>query len=309
METLATELHKSARRNYPRRRVKVLGLNDLWQADLVEMQPYSRENKGYRYMLTCIDVLSKFAWAIPVRSKTGKDVTKGFREILKSGLAPKNLQVDRGKEFYNAEFKALMKRYGINMYSSHSELKASVVERFNRTLKTVMWKQFTRRGSYKWVNDLQDLVDSYNNTVHSTIRTKPADVTKDDEARLLELVTPVSATLVKPKFKVDDKVRISKAKKVFDKGYLQNWTNEIFVVSRVRTTTPVTYELKDSLGEAVEGTFYEQELQKTNVPDLFLVEKIIRKKRDKDGKMKYFVRWKGYDSRYDSWTDDVTSLS
>ena len=97
MDILTDELHKGARRNFPRRRVKVLGLSDLWQADLVEMQPYSRINRGYRYMLTCIDVMSKFAWAIPVRSKTGKDVPKGFAQILKTGVVPpKHLQVDKG---------------------------------------------------------------------------------------------------------------------------------------------------------------------------------------------------------------------
>ena len=112
MNILTQELHKDARRNFPRRRVKVLGLSDLWQADLVEMQPYARINKGYRYMLTCIDVMSKFAWAIPVKSKSGPDVTFAFAKILKKTdvTPPKHLQVDEGKEFYNSQFRSLMKK-------------------------------------------------------------------------------------------------------------------------------------------------------------------------------------------------------
>ena len=309
MDILTAELHRGARRNFPRRRVKVLGLSDLWQADLVEMQPYSRINRGYRYMLTCIDVMSKFAWAIPVRSKTGKDVTKGFTQILKTGVVPpKHLQVDKGKEFYNKEFQSLMKEYDIKLYSTNSEKKASVIERWNRTIKGAMWKQFTRRGNYKWVDTLKDLVDDYNDTVHSTIKMKPNQVTKEDETQLLEILNPNTINITKAKFKVGDQVRISTHKKIFDKGYLQNWTNEIFTVSKVRQTRPITYELTDASNEVVEGTFYKEELQKTRVPDLFLIEKVIRKKRDKDGKMKYYVKWKGYDSKFNSWTDDVSSL-
>ena len=128
MDTLVGELHKPARRNFPRRKVVVLGLDDLWQADLVEMIPYSKQNSGYKYLLTCINVMSKFAWAVPVKSKTGKDVTAAFKKILERTNPPKHLQVDFGKEFYNAEFKALVKSLNINMYSTHSEKKASVVE-------------------------------------------------------------------------------------------------------------------------------------------------------------------------------------
>ena len=308
MDVLATELHKQARRNFPRTKVIVLGINDLWQADLVEMQPYAKQNKGYRYLLTCINVMSKYAWAVPTKSKTGKDVTEGFRKILNDApTPPRNLQVDSGGEFYNKEFQALMKKHGINMYSTFSEKKASVVERFNRTLKSIMWKQFTRQGNYKWTHILDGLLDEYNNRVHSTIKMKPADVTESNEPTLRR--TSPNTPTKNPKFKLGDKVRISTAKKIFDKGYLQNWTNEIFVVSSVQNTEPVTYLLKDALNENVQGSFYEQELLKTTVPDFFLVEKVIRKRKGKDGKMLYLVKWKGYDSKHNSWVDSVENLS
>ncbi len=156
------ELHKPARRNYPRRKFDVRGLDETWQADLVEMQPYSKENKGYRYLLTVIDVFSKFAWARPVKTKTGEDTTAAMNSILQEGRKSKNLQVDKGKEFYNKNFEGLMKKSKIHMYSTESNLKASIIERFNRTLKNRMWKQFSLRGNYKWADILPDLLKSYN---------------------------------------------------------------------------------------------------------------------------------------------------
>ena len=153
------ELHKPARRNYPRRKFDVRGLDETWQGDLVEMQPYADENGGYRYLLTVIDVFSKFAWARPVKTKSGKDVTAAMKSILQEGRKPKLYQVDKGKEFYNQHFNSLMDESKIHMYSTESNLKASIVERFNRTLKNLMYKQFSLQGNYKWLKILPDLMD------------------------------------------------------------------------------------------------------------------------------------------------------
>ena len=105
-EQVVKELHTPARQNYRRRKFIVRGLDKTWQADLVEMQPYTRENNGYRYMLTVIDVFSKHAWAVPVKQKIGSDVTAAMEPILQQGRKPTNLQTDRGKEFYNATFQS-----------------------------------------------------------------------------------------------------------------------------------------------------------------------------------------------------------
>src|SRR5215472_15856948 len=101
------ELHKPVRHRFPRRRVVIKGLDDLWQADLVEMIPYSRENKGFKYILMVIDAFSKYLWAKPLKSKTGEEVTRAMKEILKE-RRPSNLQTDHGKEFYNSQFQSLM---------------------------------------------------------------------------------------------------------------------------------------------------------------------------------------------------------
>jgi len=142
---LVEELHVSVRKNFPRRHVIVRGYVDLWQADIVEMLLYSRFNRGHHYILTVIDMLSKYAWAVPLKSKAGNETAEVIARIIReSERCPKNLQTDIGKEFYNADVQRLVKKHGINHYSTYSVLKASVIERFNRTLKNNMWKMFTR---------------------------------------------------------------------------------------------------------------------------------------------------------------------
>ena len=158
---IVDELHKPARRNFKRRRVIIKGLDELWQADLVEMGVYSSENDNYHYLLTVIDAFSKFAWTVPLKSKSGMDVTAAMQSILKGNRTPKNLQTDDGKEFYNKFFLNLMKKYQINQYSTFSALKTSIVERFNRTFKNKMWKEFSTNGSFRWIDMIKSLTETF----------------------------------------------------------------------------------------------------------------------------------------------------
>ena len=298
---IADELHRPARKNYARRRAMVRGLDETWQADLVDMSAYARYNNGYKYLLTIIDIFSKYAWVVPTKTKSGKDVTDAMNSVLKKGRVPRKLHVDRGKEFYNSEFKALMQHYDITLYSTFSNLKASICERFNRTLKGKMWKQFSLRGTYKWTDIVNDLLFDYNNTKHRTIGMKPKDVTARNESSLLRNVygrTRVNRTR-KIKFKVGEKVRISKYKHIFEKGYTPNWTTEIFTISEVKNTDPVTYKLVDYQNRPIEGGFYQEELTKVKYPNAYLVEKIVRKHGNK-----VFVKWLGFDNSHNSWINE-----
>lgn len=301
---IATELHRPARRKYPRRRVITRGRDELWQADLVEMIPYARSNNGYKYLLTVIDVYSKFAFAEPVRAKTGALVTKAFRAIVqRSKRQPRLLQTDQGKEFYNSVFSSYLKTLGVRHYSTYSNVKASVVERFNRTLKTRMWREFTARGSYRWIELLPQLVASYNTTHHRTIGTMPSLVDKNTpRLDAIHRVVKTADPRRHPRFRKDDFVRISKHKTVFAKGYTPNWSTEIFQIDSVKLTNPVTYLLRDLRGQPIKGGFYATELQKTRFPDHYLVEKVLRRRGTK-----LYVKWLGFDSTHNSWInkDDV----
>lgn len=298
---IVNELHKPARRHYPRRHVITKGLNDLFQADLVEMIPYAHENRGHKYLLTVIDVFSKYAWAIPIKNKSTMEVTLAMEKIFKSGHIPRNLHTDSGREFFSYQFKKLMEKYGnINHYSTYSNMKASIVERFNRTLKENMWKEFSFSGKYRWINILPDLLDQYNRKKHRTIGMSPTEaLKKKNEKRLLNTVynnIKISTGVRHAKFKIGDYVRISKIKHVFAKGYWPNFTTEIFKIKKVQFTNPVTYKLEDLQERPIEGGFYEQELQKTEHPNVYLIERVLRRKDNK-----IYVKWLGFDNTYNSW--------
>lgn len=284
---LVNELHRQARRNFERRSTIMRGINVTLQADLVEMIPYAKQNNGSKYILTVINIFSKKGYARSLKNKTGKEVTKAMESILNYlGHPIKNLHVDNGKEFYNSTMKTMLKKRNINMYSTFSTKKAAIVERFNRTLKNKMWKKFSFNGSHKWVNILQSLIDEYNQSVHRTIKMKPNDVTHDDEEHLLNTVYRLNArvpshTKIKAKFKIGDHVRISKYKHIFSKGFTPNWTTEIFKIRRVQHTFPITYLLVDSRENDIQGSFYNEELLLVKNPNLFLVERIIKKKATK----------------------------
>lgn len=299
-KVLAQELHKPARRKFPRRRVTLKGLNDLYQSDLVEMGPYAKENKGMRYILTMINCFSKYAFAVPLKSKSALDVARALEPILKKHKM-KHLQTDQGKEYFNKTIGALMKKYNINLYSTFSDLKASICERFNKTLKERMWKVFTERGSYEWVSLLPNLIKQYNNSVHSTIKMRPKDVKQKHVKQILTILNQKGMNdkrkvVQTPKFKVNDSVRISKYKKVFTKGYIPNWTNEVFRIHAVKPTKPVTYILEDSKGEVLKGGFYQEELSKSSVGDVYLIEKVLKRRGNK-----VQVRWLNFDQKADSW--------
>lgn len=302
-KVLADELHAPARRRFQTRRTITLGIRDLFQADLVDMQQLSRSNKGNKYYLAVIDTFSKMGYAEPLKTKSMKDVTEAMRKILKRSGVPKNLQTDQGLEFFNKEFKSLMKENGINHYNTWTDKKAAIVERWNRTIKNKIWKMFTEENTTNWIDSLQHIVDDYNNKKHSTIKMRPVEVNKDNEFQVLERLATSKTSIKDPKFKVGDFVRLSRYKNIFEKGYTGNWTEEIFEIVKVKNTVPITYTVKDMSGEMLQGTFYELELKKTKIGDYFRIEKILQRKKMPNGIVKLKVRWKGYNKKYDSWID------
>jgi len=296
---IASELHAPARRRFRRRRVVTKHKDETWQCDLAEMIPYAKSNGGMKYILTVIDVYSKYAWAEPVAKKTGAQIVKALDRVLSQTprRKPKMIQTDAGKEFYNATFSEWCRANGIRHYSSYSHLKASVVERFNRTLKESMWRRFSAEGTRRWVGMLPALLKEYNARKHRTIGIPPERVrTKFQLAHVYDKVKPLDPR--HERFRVGDVVRISKYKRVFEKGYTPNWTTELFTVSRVHLTDPVTYTLADGRGETIAGRFYPEEMRRTRFPDHYLIEKVLRKK----GRLR-LVRWLGFSRANDSWID------
>ena len=269
------------------------------------MNAYSKENDGYKYMLTCIDVFSKYAWVRLLKNKSGLEVANAFASILAEGRVPQKLHSDRGKEFFNKHFQNLMSKNKITHFATGSELKASVVERFNRTLKSHMWRYLTAINSKRYIDVLQDIVCGYNNSHHRSIKMKPADVSKDNETIVFKTLYGVRDGLSKKtvfKYKVGDVVRISKVRGPFAKGYEENYTHEFFTISECIPRQPTVYRLKDYDGDVIQGSFYEEELQKINVSrdKAFKVEKILEKKKQGKKNM-VLVKWLGWPPKFNSW--------
>ena len=285
------------------------GLDDQWVADLVEVQPLAKYNRGIRYLLTVLDVLSKYAWVQPLKAKTGVALVKAFNKILKQGRQPNRLQTDRGTEFYNRTFQRWLKDHGIDHFSTEGDAKAAVVERFNRTLKERLYRYFTAANTLRFDDELPQLVQGYNATRHRSIGMAPQDVTWDNEEAMWKHLYEKRLKEKRPKakLKVGDRVRLNKIHRTFEKGYLPGWTEEVFVVHRVTLGPVPTYKIREWDDTPVKGTFYEPDLQKVQLSDdaLFRIEKVL--KRQKDGVL---VKWKGWPDKYNSWiaSQDVTTL-
>lgn len=299
---IVNELHRSARKHFQRVPFQMRAIDDTFQIDLIEFIPFANENNGYKYALVVIDVFSKYAWTVALKNKTGIETTKAMQSIFnESKRICKNCQSDNGKEFYNKHFSLLMKRYNINHYSTFSKLKASICERLNRTLLQKLWKKLHINGNHKWVNVLIKITAEYNNSVHRTIKMKPVDVNSTNEKQLLNTVYVRNNSLnaaVKTKFHIGDKVRLSKHKHLFEKGYTPSWTTEIFQIDKILPTEPITHILRDLLNQPIHGAFYSHELQKTDKHDVYLVEKILKKQGEK-----VFVKWLGFDKMHNSWVN------
>jgi len=300
-DIIADEVHKPIRKPDRFRHVEVSKVNDIWSADLVDLKMYKGSNDGYQYLLTVIDLKSRFAWCEAMKNKTGKETMEAFERIFKRVKAkPHKIWVDQGSEFYNKEVKAFLDP--IELYHTYDDKKAVVIERFNRTLKELMFKQMTKKGTRDWVNMLQLLVSTYNNRVHRSIKMTP----KEAYEHPVVLDNEMKYDNEKPKFKVGDRVRIQYKRSVFDKGYFPNWTYELFTVAEVLHKDPIVYKIKDDEGELIEGTFYSNELLKSaQKGDVYMVEKVL-KKRTVKGVKQSFVKYIGFDDSKNAWVNDDT---
>ncbi len=288
-------LHQPTRKRFPTRRYLVRGLDSQWQADLVEMQQYERINGGYRYILTVVDVFSRYAWTRAVKRKTGIDVSDALESILHEGRKPTYLQTDQGLEFYNHHVTNMLKKYQVELFSVYSQHKAALVERFNRTLKGKMYRAFTHFGNYKWLDILSKLTKSYNKSHHRSIGCAPIEVTKENETDIwIRQYGNVKKAKGTSKFKLDDRVRISKQSNVFTRGFYPNWQEEVFTVHAVNTKyNPVTYKIRDYKNEVIQGSFYKYELQRVEDDEVYRIEKVIRT-RGTGARKEALVKWLGY---------------
>ena len=305
---LADELHKPVRHNFPKRYVFVRDMDHIWGADLVDMKSFAKDNDGFKYILMIIDVFSKYGWAVPLKFKSASATKAGLETVLSSGVVPKKIWADKGTEFYNQILKQYLKKQNIDLYSTENEEKCSVIERWNRTIKTQLWKYFTANGTHRYIDILQPLIDKYNSTKHRSIGFTPLDarkpanhgqVFKNLYYKKVKTLLNIPQTSRKPKFHVGEKVRLAVQKDLFEKSYIINWSDRIYTIKEVKNTLPYTYTVEDERGVEHKGRFYESELQKNN-DERFRIEKVSDWKTEK-GKRYGLIKWIGYDDTHNSW--------
>ena len=263
---LAKEVFSPQITKFKRRRIIALYKDETWSADLIDKSSLSKYNNNNNFILTVIDIFTKYAWTIPLKNKSGLSMTNGFKIVLSEHpqggsepRKPEKLWVDRGSEFYNKTLKSLLKEYETKLYSIYSDLKAVFIERFNGTFLHIINKSMFINGDGNWVNILNDAVITYNKNIHSTNKMTPVDASNNPD----KVKYTFSFKNIKPKLNVGYYVRDVDKRNIFSKGYTSNWNSELFKVNEVLKTQLPTYKIEDINGDIIEGKYYKQELLKS----------------------------------------------
>ncbi len=309
-------LHRQARKNFPRNAYHVTNVLDLVQGDLIDLSSLSNLNDDFKFLLTVIDVFSKKGAIKPLKNKYGTTVADALKEIFENDFqqAPEVFQTDKGKEFMNRHVKKLLDNLGVKqIFTNDPIIKASIVERFNRTIMAKLFKFLTYKNNFRYIDALNDLVEGYNNAKHRTIGRAPNEV---NDGNILDVYNKAFAPKksnekVKNKFNVGDYVRVSRMKHVFEKKYTPNFSMEVFKIAQVIKRSPVVYKLQDLQNEEISGVFYEPELVKVlfDRDSFFKIEKVI-KKRIRNGQRQLFVKFLGYPEKFNDWVleSDVQNI-
>lgn len=304
---LTYTLHKPVRRKFKRNPIVVDRVDEQWQGDLVDVKEFARQNDGHKYILTAIDLFSRYAFAIPIKDKQGNTVLAGIKKILKD-RQPAKFQTDQGKEFVNQSVQRFLKNQGIHFFTSlNQDIKCAVVERFNRTLRNRMFKYFTANGTRRYIDILPQLIEAYNRTIHRSVGMRPIDVTEAREKEVFQKLHGVSSfrSLLKrnvssQKIPVGSQVRIPYKSEAFQRGYYPQWTDESFIVTdKITGRKRPTYKLKDQLGTKIKRKIYPEQIQKIDT-NIYRIEKVLKRKKI-NNVLHYYVKWQGYPSSSNQW--------
>lgn len=303
-------LHFPARRRFIRNPILARSVGDVCQADLVDMRSFSSINDGFGYILTFIDVFSKKAFAVPIKRKTTYEIIRAFRKIFESFI-PFQINTDRGTEFKNTEVISFMKENRINIYfTQNQDTKAACVERFNRTLKQKMFRYFTFSGSRRYIDVLPALVESYNKSLHQSIKMTPneairvgnqTEVFRNLYGFRSEREYLLSEPIEKPKFQIGQKVRLRYEITGFEKGYYPNYTDVIFKIKRIIKRYPrLMYQLETYDNKIFPRKVYSDDLLAVSQDPEYRIEKILRK-RKRGGQIEVFVKFVNYPDSANQW--------
>jgi hypothetical protein len=309
--TIHKETKKSRRNPY-----YIYYKRQQFQIDLIDIQSISKQNGGVKFLLTCIDVFTKKAFVRACKNKTAPEILKQFKSILiEAKKKPRTLLSDKGSEIKNKMFNGFCKDNNIKQIFPENEIHAAVVERFNKTFQIILYKYLSQNNTLRYVDRLYDFMDSYNRRYHRSIKMTPneGELSENHPKIFMEVnekIMKLKRQNRKPKFKINDEVRIKPSRFKFRRAYNKQFLEEIFKVSRINDNMDVImYELKDLLDEPIIGAFYKDELSAVLDQNIYKIDKVIKRKKI-NGQPMALVSWIGYGPKFNQWIpeDDVIDL-
>ena len=251
IKTFINEIYsKGPKKNYATNKTNVYHIDDVWSLDILDLKDYGPENnRGYRYVLVIMDNFSKFGWTIPLKNKNAQTIKDAFENILiNSKRKPNLIESDRGKEFYNNIFQDFLNKNSIKLYSRNSSYGAVFAELFNRTIRDLLKKIVFEHGDAKWIDVLPTITKQYNNRTHSSTKLslKDASLKKNEGFVYKNLLD--KRKKVKPKFQINDLVRVADLRKTFSKGDTTNWSYNLYKITEIINDTIPSYKI-DNLKE------------------------------------------------------------
>ena len=282
------------------------------QLDLISYEQWYKVNNGFRYILVSIDCLSKFAKGIALKNKQPSTVIKGIEKMYENSSYPSMFMTDGGSEFTSNLSRNFYKRVGVKFFTSRNETKAAIVERFIKTIRTRIERNFRKIGRKDWLSFYQKFITAYNNGYHRGIKMAPAEVTPENQIQVFDNLMsndkPITMITPKFKFRVGDAVKLLDSKKLFSRAYTSTWTAEYFIISKryLRQNIPV-YEIEDERGNEISGTFYSKELFKVKPQEdpSYEIEKVLKSKKIR-GVEYLLIKWMNYNSSFNSWVKKDT---
>ena len=307
---------KPARKTFQRPRVIVSSKDQMWDCDCLSMKYYKSDNRDYSYILVCIDVFTRFLFTRPLKALRGVLVKEAYTDIFAFNEKPQTIRTDHGSEFVNKDMKKFFEQEGVKHYLTSNEIKTSHGERVIQTLRMRIARLFRAQNNFNWIDVIQDVTNSYNDSVHAALNSSPNTAmcaTEKTELWHWQYKRNDSSTITGPnkpyEFNLGDRVRISFLRESFHRAYDHSWTDMIYTVTHRRMHQGFQkYKIKEWNNEVIEGEFYKEELQKVNISTsskpIFKVEEILQTRTvgpKNERRVESLVKWLGWSKRYNTW--------
>ena len=307
---------KTARKRFPRPKVIVSSKDQMWDCDCLSMKYHIDDNKGYGYILVCVDVFTRFLYTRPLVALQGILVKEAYEDIFILNETPKTIRTDHGSEFVNKITKQFFLSKNIKHYLTNNEIKTSHGERVIQTLRMRIARMFRARNNFNWIDHLQALTDAYNNSKHRAINSTPTEAmcaTEKSELWHWQYKRNDSVTKTGPnlpyEFQVGDRARMSFLRQSFHRAYDHSWSKMIYTITHRRMHQGFQkYQIKTWDNEEITGEFYRQELQKVTVKSddeiTYEVEAELKRRTvgpKNNKRTEVLVKWLGWSKRFNTW--------